>query len=114
MNLIGISINDRFRLIDTISRRPFFRLYRAQDQKTGEGAIVCVCNDPVNSHKREEMVRFRSEVSACQNFDHPRIAQVLAYGELFDQTYVVIDYRDGSLLTDILTSEPVDPKVCIP
>ena len=113
MNLIGISINDRFRLIEKFSQRPFINLYRAQDQKTGEAAIVCVFNDPVNSRKREEMVRFRSEVSACQNFDHPRIARVLAYGELFDLTYVVMDYRDGSLLSDILTSEPIDPKVCV-
>lgn len=52
----------------------------------------------------EVVARFETEANAMVKLDHPNIRQVIDYGELENRPFIIMEYLEGSDLSDYIES----------
>ncbi len=92
----------------------FARVYRGTRGDTGEPFAVKVlrkrfCTDP------EAVARFNKEAQEGMKLRHPNIVQLIDYGNVEKQHYMLMEYVEGSNLRDLLKIRMrIDPVAAVP
>jgi tRNA A-37 threonylcarbamoyl transferase component Bud32/CheY-like chemotaxis protein len=92
----------------------FARVYRGMKSESGEPFAVKVlrkrfANDP------EAVARFNKEAQEGMRLRHPNIVQIVDFGNVERQHYMLMEYVEGSNLRDLLKiRQRIDPAVGLP
>jgi serine/threonine protein kinase len=92
----------------------FARVYRGMKSESGEPFAVKVlrkrfANDP------EAVARFNKEAQEGMRLRHPNIVQIIDFGNVERQYYMLMEYVEGSNLRDLLKiRQRIDPAVGLP
>jgi serine/threonine-protein kinase len=79
-------------------------VYRARDELLGREVAVKVLSERF-SRDRSFVERFRREAQAAANLNHPNIVSLFDYGSDDGTYFIVMEFIDGSSLSDIIRRE---------
>jgi len=103
-NLIGGTIDKRFRLISRIGKGGMSEVYKAQHLLLGRTVAIKVLH-PNEAAKENSVERFQQEAKAISALDHPNIVKVFAFGLSDNERfYLAMDYLEGESLAEIIES----------
>ncbi len=94
---------NRWETIDSVGEGGQSHVYRVKDLK-GEILEPCILKRLKNLARIE---RFKQEIRAGQEIEHPNIAPILDYSLNTDPAYFVTKYYSGSTLTNLAPLEPL-------
>ncbi|MFP4056392.1 MAG: protein kinase domain-containing protein [Candidatus Brocadiia bacterium] len=97
-----------FRVEEEISRGGMGAIYRATHAETGEQAAVKVL-PPALAADRAFLQRFRREVRAVQQIEHPNVVRIHEVGTEGEAHYFAMEYFARSL-ADLLEAGPLPPQ----
>ena len=101
----------RYRLSDKpIGEGGMGKIFRAYDTKLGRDVAVKVLHEEYASSP-EAVHRFIGEARAAAKSHHENIVQVLEYGHVGNQYYIVLELLKGSCLADVKIGTLTDAQV---
>jgi AraC-like DNA-binding protein/putative methionine-R-sulfoxide reductase with GAF domain len=111
MNLTGITIHDRFRLIKRISDGLTGSIYLAHCIEKNENPVmVKILKDDIISKKAEDLIRYRHELGIVSRLNHANVVRILDYGEVFELQFIVFEYFQGTTLFEILKKQNISTE----
>ncbi len=111
--MIGVSLNDRFRLEERIGSGGMSTVYRAFDPTLERWVAIKLMHSDI-SQDADQLERFRREARAVARLSHPHVVTVIDFGEDDGTPYIVLEYVEGETLKDRikrLGRLPVDEAV---
>ncbi len=102
MNIKGILLDNRYRIVDKIGVGGMADVYLGEDTLLGRQVAIKVLH--ANFANDDEFVtRFKREAQAAGKLNHPNIVNMYDVG--FDQNlhYIVMEYVDGETLKEYIT-----------
>lgn len=103
-DLVGSTLNDRYRLVARIAGGGMGEVYRGHDLLLDRAVAVKVLQ-PALASDPELVDRFRLEARAAARLTHPNVVGVYDWGAEDDLTYyMVMEYVPGTDLRDVLVS----------
>lgn len=100
--LIGMLIQDRYRIESLIAKGSMGVIYRATQESIGRAVAIKVMHGYL-VNDIESRKRFQKEAKAASRLNHPNITTVYDFGVLASgQPYIVMDLLSGKALADIL------------
>ncbi|HOS38489.1 MAG TPA: AAA family ATPase [Spirochaetota bacterium] len=111
MNLIGLTINTRYRITAQRSENALCVRYAAYDDAGGTPVLVSILKGAALSNRIEDRIRFRHVVEAAAAIDHPNLVAVRETGEVIGLTYLVTELAAGITLDRLLRQGALAPEV---
>ncbi len=106
---VGEVIDDKYRLVGLLGTGGMGEVYEAQHVYLGRKVAVKLLRPELTANP-EAVQRFHREAQAASNIGHDCIVEILDFGKLDDGTnYLVMEYLEGTPLSDITVQGPVDP-----
>jgi eukaryotic-like serine/threonine-protein kinase len=103
-DLVGSTLNDRYRLVARIAGGGMGEVYRGHDLLLDRAVAVKVLQ-PALAADPELVDRFRLEARAAARLTHPNVVGVYDWGAEDDLTYyMVMEYVPGTDLRDVLVT----------
>jgi serine/threonine-protein kinase len=98
---IGSLLDDRFEIVERISRSGMGCVYKGRDKKTGQGIAVKV---PFRNMEGDVAAasRFEREEQIGINLNHPSVLKILKVEEQKSRPYIVMEYLEGRTLGDLM------------
>jgi len=98
--LVGMVINDRFRIEALIARGGMGKVYRAEQAPLGREVALKVLNPNYHGDNDPEFhKRFFLEASICSKLTHPNTVTIFDYGRTDDDIYyIAMEYLEGQTL----------------
>ncbi len=97
---------DRYRVLREIGRGAMGTVFEAVDGASGDRVAIKILQNTLKANPVARQ-RFRREVEAASQIDHPVIIRIRDWGEDADQTYIVMEFVDGQPLSKLLS--PIAP-----
>jgi serine/threonine-protein kinase len=94
----------RYAILERVGQGGMAEVYRARDELLGRDVAVKVLSERF-SRDRSFVERFRREAQAAANLNHPNIVSLFDYGADEDTYFIVMEFIDGSSLSDIVRRE---------
>src|SRR6266849_4660812 len=94
--LIGLTLKDRYRVIEPISHGAMGAVFRAVDNETGEDVAL------KQSIDRRHEQRFEVESRLLSTLRHPRVVKIIDYFQDDSGQYLVMELVRGVELGDLL------------
>lgn len=104
--MVGTTVGN-YRLEAAIAKGGMGTIYRARNTENDQVAAVKVLRRELAAN-RSFLVRFRREVRALQEVEHPNVVRVLDVGEQGDIQYYVMEYFEKAL-AGLLREGPLEP-----
>src|SRR6516165_10337349 len=107
-NLLGATINGRYRILSLVARGGMGRVYRAEQSALGRICALKVLAPHYEGNKDPEFhKRFSLEASTAARLQHPNTVTIFDYGkcETHDVYYIAMEYLDGRTLHRVLHEE---------
>lgn len=109
--LIGITIDQRFKILAAIGAGASGSLYKAQDLERNYCVALKFLKENVDARSQD---RFKRGVDLATGLTHPNIVRLFSYHTTADRPYLVMDCVDGKNLADLLAETPrLDEDMCI-
>ena len=106
--ITGSTIADRYRITGLLRPGRMGDIYVAR--RADDGRRVCVkLLDPGLFHNDEAVKRFERESKVTRRIDHPCSMRVLDFGRSTHGPYLVMEYVDGEVLSDLISDGPLEP-----
>jgi tRNA A-37 threonylcarbamoyl transferase component Bud32 len=96
-DLLGITLNSRYRLEERIGAGGMSTVYRAVDETLQRLVAVKVMNREV-ADDSDQLERFRREARAVAQLSHPNVVGVIDAGEDGGHPYIVFEFIEGETL----------------
>jgi len=96
-DLLGITLNSRYRLEERIGAGGMSTVYRAIDETLQRSVAVKVMNREV-ADDSDQLERFRREARAVAQLSHPNVVGVIDAGEDGGHPYIVFEFIEGETL----------------
>jgi len=109
-NAKGLTLNEKYELLELIGRGGKSVVYRAQDLET-KRIVACKILLPELINDELNFKRFRQEAIAAKRLEHPNINCVSDFGQWDGQPFMIMEFLQGSSLSDLLNQEE---KLSIP
>ncbi len=93
--------NDRYLLCDQIGQGGMGAVYKARHTRMNRVVAIKVIDPRKNTHKRL-IDRFKREVDVSSRLQHEHIVRALDVGQHADVTFLVLEFVEGSDLTDLV------------
>ncbi len=94
-----------YRVLRSLARGGMGVVYEAQDPDLSRTVILkMLAGDTL---AEQQLKRFRAESRALAALDHPNVLKVYAWGDWFEQPYLVLEYARGGSLADRLQDGPL-------
>ena len=97
--MIGTSLNDRFRLDEKIGSGGMSTVYRAFDPTLERWVAIKVMHRDI-SEDPDQLERFRREARTVARLSHPHVVTVIDFGEDDGTPYIVLEYVEGETLKE--------------
>jgi len=97
--LVGMCLNDRYRLDAQIGAGGMSTVYRAFDVTLERRVAVKLMHREIASDS-DQLERFRREARSVAQLSHPHIVGVIDAGEEDGRPYIVFEYVEGETLKD--------------
>ena len=104
MTADGRTYGGRYAIIERVGTGGMAEVYRARDELLGREVAVKVLSERF-SRDRSFVERFRREAQAAANLNHPNIVSLFDYGSDDGTYFIVMEFIDGSSLSDIVHRE---------
>jgi len=108
--MIGITLQNRYRLDSEIGQGGMGDVYRGTDTQTGQPVAVKALKSGVVARDPDILERFVREGEALRQLNHPNIVSMVAAVEEEGQHYLVMEYVGGGSLRDLLDDQGVLPS----
>ncbi|MFO8071359.1 MAG: serine/threonine-protein kinase [Polyangia bacterium] len=102
--LIGVVIDDRYRLLDLIGRGGMGAVYRVEHVKMGKVMAMKLLHGELGQDQ-EVARRFRLEAEAVSRLTHLNTVSVFDFGSHQGMMYLVMEYIEGRDLAEVLRIE---------
>ncbi len=102
--LIGVVIDDRYRLVDLIGRGGMGAVYRVEHVKMGKVMAMKLLHGELGQDQ-EVAKRFRLEAEAVSRLTHLNTVSVFDFGSHQGMMYLVMEYIEGRDLAEVLRLE---------
>jgi hypothetical protein len=96
-DLLGVTLNSRYRLEERIGVGGMSTVYRAVDETLQRSVAVKVMNREV-AEDSDQLERFRREARAVAQLSHPNVVGVIDAGEDGGHPYIVFEFIEGETL----------------
>jgi eukaryotic-like serine/threonine-protein kinase len=100
----GRTYGGRYAVLERVGTGGMAEVYRARDELLGREVAVKVLSERLSSD-RSFVERFRREAQAAANLNHPNIVSLFDYGSDDGTYFIVMEFIDGSSLSDIVRRE---------
>lgn len=109
--LIGVTINDRYRIVEQLHRGGTTTIYKGIHDLTERTLAVKVLNEEL-VRDQIALKRFQQEAQAVSHIQHQCVITVYDYGFIpTSQPYLVMDFLEGETLHSTVVQEgPLNPK----
>ena len=104
MTADGRTYGGRYAIIERVGTGGMAEVYRARDELLGREVAVKVLSERFG-RDRSFVERFRREAQAAANLNHPNIVSLFDYGSDDGTYFIVMEFIDGSSLSDIIRRE---------
>ncbi len=111
-SLLGLALNERFRVEEKVGEELLGSLYLATDEHPdhhGRKVIVKVLHPHLTGNK-EKFARFAREITATDMVRHPNTVAVVGWGQHQDLYYLVLEHVVAHPLADELAKGPMAPE----
>jgi len=99
--VIGHLLDGRYAITKLLGRGGMGVVYLATDRDAGTDVVIKMIS-PALRYDDETVARFHREARRLRGLDHPNIVRFLDSGHEGDLSYLVMEYIDGELLTNVL------------
>jgi serine/threonine protein kinase len=103
--MIGTTIS-HYKIIEKIGEGGMAVVYKGEDTKL-KRTVALKFISPVKLEKEDTKTRFIQEAQTAAGLNHPNITTVYEIEEADDQTFIVMEYIEGTNLRDIISSNPL-------
>jgi beta-lactam-binding protein with PASTA domain/tRNA A-37 threonylcarbamoyl transferase component Bud32 len=104
LSAVDRTYGGRYATVERVGQGGMAEVYRARDELLGRDVAVKVLSERF-SRDRSFVERFRREAQAAANLNHPNIVSLFDYGSDDDTYFIVMEFIDGSSLSDIIRRE---------
>jgi beta-lactam-binding protein with PASTA domain/tRNA A-37 threonylcarbamoyl transferase component Bud32 len=104
LSAVDRTYGGRYAILERVGTGGMAEVYRARDELLGRDVAVKVLSERF-SRDRSFVERFRREAQAAANLNHPNIVSLFDYGSDDDTYFIVMEFIDGSSLSDIIRRE---------
>lgn len=108
--MIGLILDNRYKLTDFIGQGGMALVYKAMDQRTHHAVAIKILK-PEYNHDEEFTRRFEREALAASKVSHHNIVNLLDVGTQDQYRYLVLEYVEGRTLKDIIDEKGALPPV---
>lgn len=99
--LIGLVLGGRYEIRKPLGKGGMGVVYLAHQQHLDRGVVVKVLGKGL-SDQGEALQRFEREALGLSRLTHPNIVTIHDFGQDHDQAYIVMEYVDGEMLSDLM------------
>jgi serine/threonine protein kinase len=103
-----VVLADRYELHEVLGRGGMADVYRATDRLLSRQVAVKVLRDAAGDET--DRLRFTHEARTLARLSHPGLVMVLDAGITSEQPFLVMELVEGSTLSQLCASGPVDPS----
>lgn len=107
--LVGLTLNDQYAILELIGQGGMSAVYKAKELKLGKLVAVKVMLPHVLTNEKTKQ-RFLLEARATASLNHPNIVSVHNYGSTEAFPYLVMDYVQGEPLSDWINERGAIPS----
>src|SRR6266436_4564719 len=103
--MLGRTVS-HYRIVAHIGQGGMGVVYRAEDTRLGRQVAIKFL-PPALAANRDALERFKREARAASALNHPNICTVFDIGEDDNQSYIVMEYLDGTTLKYRIEGKPI-------
>lgn len=103
--MIGQTIS-HYKIIEKIGEGGMAHVYKAEDSKL-KRTVALKFISPHRLDKEQTKTRFIQEAQTAAGLNHPNITTIYEIDEIDDQTFIAMEYIEGTSLRDLVTPRPL-------
>ncbi|MBQ6232373.1 MAG: Stk1 family PASTA domain-containing Ser/Thr kinase [Clostridia bacterium] len=108
--MIGLVLDNRYKLTDFIGQGGMALVYKALDMRTHHAVAIKILK-PEYKNDEEFLRRFEREAQAASKVSHHNIVNLLDVGAQDNYRYLVLEYVEGRTLKEIIDEKGALPPV---
>jgi len=109
--LVG-SLLAHYRILDRIGSGGMGTVYRAQDERLGRVVALKVVHENRVANETARRILLSEARIAC-SIKHPNVASIFDVGESHGRVFVVMEYVEGTTLSDAIRNHPLPPSTVV-